>query len=712
MFLDAAEEAAPAPAPEPEVAGPAGAEVDAEEEGGAEDPAAAPSPAAAADEAADGGPGSSEGGGEGGGADAVDPAGKRRDRAERCRAGGDGVPAQICLAAEVAAGNQIVVAFGNAKVLDFVLAWAENCRRAGLTNFLVGATDAAALERLAAAGVPAFPAETDPSKVGPEGGGRWFHAAAFLEWGFDVLVSDVDVAWLRDPFPFFARYPHADILTSSDHPRHEATYRAALGGDEFETLDLLDLLARGRAGGAPADSVLEDPMRAQSSFNIGLIYFRSSADVVQYFRDVLADLARKPRWDQDVFNDFLRRGMFDEGVALYPKHRAEQYAGHREEGRYYLMAYDRKLSLGVLPVSQFCNGNTFFAKKVWRQVRVLPYVVHVTFTESGRVGKRHRLREAKLFADAAAYYRAGDFLVYDVRLPEALTQVAPALERGETPAHHLALVNFQLGLLQGALRAARALDRILVLPPFLCTCETWRYDLLDDCKHAAGDMLLPYLCEADDILQLADVEAATGGRFRESTFLANPRTDPALAASTVRVRLCEGACGAADGAREALLGPVDGDEALRAALAAHRGARVLHFSSVFGLFRGKPRRAPAVNGQWCCQRADPRHQGNVFYEDAHWEAPPELVGAEENVPVETVARHYAREWRRQQERVPSAHPMPAFPFFREGKEGNAGTPPAVCAAEGYRTLVRSAARTPFAAAEWCDGDGDGESGRG
>lgn len=32
-----------------------------------------------------------------------------------------------------------------------------------------------------------------------------------------VIISDVDVMWLRDPMPFFKKFPDADILTSSDH---------------------------------------------------------------------------------------------------------------------------------------------------------------------------------------------------------------------------------------------------------------------------------------------------------------------------------------------------------------------------------------------------------------------------------------------------------------------------------------------------------------
>lgn len=32
-----------------------------------------------------------------------------------------------------------------------------------------------------------------------------------------VIISDVDVMWLRDPIPFFKKFPDADVLTSSDH---------------------------------------------------------------------------------------------------------------------------------------------------------------------------------------------------------------------------------------------------------------------------------------------------------------------------------------------------------------------------------------------------------------------------------------------------------------------------------------------------------------
>lgn len=31
-----------------------------------------------------------------------------------------------------------------------------------------------------------------------------------------VIVSDIDTAWTKNPLPYFAQYPEADILTSTD----------------------------------------------------------------------------------------------------------------------------------------------------------------------------------------------------------------------------------------------------------------------------------------------------------------------------------------------------------------------------------------------------------------------------------------------------------------------------------------------------------------
>lgn len=37
---------------------------------------------------------------------------------------------------------------------------------------------------------------------------------AVVDWGFNVVVSDVDVVWFKDPLPLFAKHPHAGTLCS------------------------------------------------------------------------------------------------------------------------------------------------------------------------------------------------------------------------------------------------------------------------------------------------------------------------------------------------------------------------------------------------------------------------------------------------------------------------------------------------------------------
>jgi hypothetical protein len=45
---------------------------------------------------------------------------------------------------------------------------------------------------------------------------RVFILAQIMDWGFNIIVSDVDVAWLRDPLPFLEEHAHADMLWSHD----------------------------------------------------------------------------------------------------------------------------------------------------------------------------------------------------------------------------------------------------------------------------------------------------------------------------------------------------------------------------------------------------------------------------------------------------------------------------------------------------------------
>ena len=50
--------------------------------------------------------------------------------------------------------------------------------------------------------------------------------------------------------------------------------------------------------------------------------------------------------------------------------------------------------------------------------RVVPYVVHATWTYNGLGGKRARLRDMGLWVDQPEYYSRGNFVTVDLQVPE------------------------------------------------------------------------------------------------------------------------------------------------------------------------------------------------------------------------------------------------------------------------------------------------------
>ena len=99
-------------------------------------------------------------------------------------------------------------------------------------------------------------------------------------------------------------------------------------------------------------------------------------------------------WDQNLFKDTLKIG----GLAFDDPNRPEV-----KKKRLFL-GYNRSIAIGILPISTFCSGHTYFVQRMPERYHLAPYSVHTTFQYSGAVGKMHRLREAKLWEDVPAYY--------------------------------------------------------------------------------------------------------------------------------------------------------------------------------------------------------------------------------------------------------------------------------------------------------------------
>ncbi|KAI8466122.1 MAG: nucleotide-diphospho-sugar transferase-domain-containing protein [Monoraphidium minutum] len=423
--------------------------------------------------------------------------------------------------------------------------------------------------------------------------------AQFLRLGVNVVISDVDVMWLRSPLPFLARFPGADILTSTDH------LSTTVGKDE----------------------ALERYPDAGSAFNIGIMLFRARSlpFVEQWIKVIEAD---DTIWDQNAFNDIVRMGQVIQD----------------DDANHYFLGYNGSLHVGVLPVALFCSGHVFFTQAMHRTLGVEPYAVHATFQFSGTPGKKHRFREAGLWLEDSTYYQhPGGFITFDPHIPkDLLDKAGPRTGKMDlaNTAGHFELVNYQLKQLRHAFALATILGRAVILPDMWCGLD--RYWAPHAGTLPGSSFKLPFLCPADHILDLENglarhLDKAEFGpdiMYRESGFLSHPEMPDAVLGSVVHVHACKhGAVGCATGDNPATLEynrlfmeeRLDSDHIVMA-LSSVASIPVLNFTSMesaFGRFvrhedqQRFHRRMAQYGAVWCCVDA---HPGHVHY-DLLWDLP-------------------------------------------------------------------------------------------
>ena len=383
---------------------------------------------------------------------------------------------------------------------------------------------------------------------------------------------------------FLQRYPAADILTSSDHL--------------IETVK---------------GEQLEDSRRAHSAANIGIMYFRPTATkfVDAWVKLILSD---DKIWDQNAFNDLFRKGT-----------------NWTPDAKGLFLGYGGTLKIGILPVSMFCSGHTFFTQRMHERLNLTPYVVHATFQYAGTEGKRHRFREFMLWHDKKEYYDpAGGLLAFDASIPQALLDGARGAEWGpgqrsgaltvEGTKGHFALVNHQLKQIRTAFALAQVLGRTVVMPKMYCGMDRWwapHHGIIP-----GSGLRTPFVCPMDHVFEI-DTMLRKGEKFREYSLLENPRMPQSVLDSRVVVKVCPGAeaCEAGVDAAGVLTIPRNLKEgAMKEALGAFRDTKILHFSTMMNAFGGFD--SPGTTAQfmekikhwtsiWCCVHA---HPGHIWYD--------------------------------------------------------------------------------------------------
>ncbi|KAK2989930.1 hypothetical protein RJ640_013854 [Escallonia rubra] len=401
--------------------------------------------------------------------------------------------------------NIIIVTFGNYAFMDFILSWVKRLTDLGLDNLLVGAMDTKLLEALYWKGVPVFDMGSHMSTIDVGWGSPTFHKMgrekvilidAILPFGYELLMCDTDMVWLKNPLPYLARFPEADVLTSTD-----------------------------QVVPTVIDDRLDIWQQVGAAYNIGIFHWRptdSAKKLAKEWKDML--LADDKIWDQNGFNELVHRQLgpsFDEDSGL-------------------VYAYDGNLKLGLLPASIFCSGHTYFVQAMYQQLRLEPYAVHTTFQYAGTEGKRHRLREAMVFYDPPEYYDSpGGFLTFKPSIPKSLL-----LDGAHNIESHFSLVNYQIKQIRTALAIATLLNRTLVMPPLWCRLDRLWF------PHPGvlpGSMTRqPFICPLDHVFEvnvmlkaLPKEEFGPGISMREYSFFDNPLMPRQVKESWLDVQLCQ-----------------------------------------------------------------------------------------------------------------------------------------------------------------------------
>ncbi|KAI3812627.1 hypothetical protein L1987_17338 [Smallanthus sonchifolius] len=496
--------------------------------------------------------------------------------------------------------NVIVATFGNYAFMDFILTWVKHLTDLGVENLLVGAMDPKLLEALYWKGVPVFDMGSHMSTIDVGWGSPTFHKMgrekvvlidSMLPFGYELLMCDTDMVWLKNPLPYLARYPEADVLTSTDQVTPTVT-----------------------------DDRLDNWQEAGGAYNIGIFHWRptdSAKKLAKEWKEML--LADDKIWDQNGFNDLVHKQL---GPPV-----------DDESGLVY--AYDGTLKLGLLPASIFCSGHTYFVQAMYQQLRLEPYAVHTTFQYAGTEGKRHRLREAMVFYDPPEYYDSpGGFLTFKPSIPKSLL-----LDGEHNLQTHFTLVNYQIKQIRTALAISSILNRTLVMPPVWCRLDRLWF------SHPGviiGSMTRqPFICPLDHVFEVHTMlkalpieEFGPGISIREYSFFDNPLMPAQVKDSWLDVQLCQEGSESCQSNITNTNGVLrfpkhSNEETLKMVLSPLKDIKVIQFSSMQDAFLGftdKTReeqfrkRVKRYVGIWCC--VDGHDPGHIYY-DMYWDEKPD-----------------------------------------------------------------------------------------
>ncbi|NP_001130696.1 Arabinosyltransferase RRA3 [Zea mays] len=196
---------------------------------------------------------------------------------------------------QVAVKKELIVALANSNVKEMLEMWFTNIKRAGISNYLVVALDDSIENFCKSNDVPVYRRDPDDGidNIGKTGGN---HAVSglkfrilreFLQLGYSVLLSDIDIIFFQNPFDYL--YRDSDVESMSDGHNNMTAYG-------FN--DVFDEPSMGWARYAHTMRIWV--------YNSGFFFIRPTIPSIELLDRVAYRLSHEPKsWDQAVFNEEL-----------------------------------------------------------------------------------------------------------------------------------------------------------------------------------------------------------------------------------------------------------------------------------------------------------------------------------------------------------------------------------------------------------------------
>lgn len=302
---------------------------------------------------------------------------------------------------------------------------------------------------------------------------RISHATSLLEFGFDVVMSDADVVWLKNP----EEYLKCEKVSEDGKVVENLSFDI----DGCEELKAADVIVSSDNLSPTSDERDGGNYAKGGVFNTGIVLLRHTKGGIQWAKQWNLHLSatdgrfHRLTSDQQVFNAMSRKENAWPGLEVM-RMDGTRTLGPKENKRV-LVAAEGDTLLGVFPVAKFNPGHVYMVQKFHEKEKKTPFAVHATYTFDGSSGdaKKWRFMEAGLWR-VPEEEREEKFITFDASAhlwDDDAVDDHGAISSHDTPSitDHLVAGSGHIKALANAMAVAASLKRTLLIPPMPCWCD-------------------------------------------------------------------------------------------------------------------------------------------------------------------------------------------------------------------------------------------------